>query len=214
VTCADKVIFLDDVLWGNHKWVYRNRFVIRDKVQWRGLSLKESSQNVLLKDLRIRENPDSVKLFIDDFAASYESETYFHEAMEFLDIMMRLNSRYVASYSIELVIAVCEKLGVKLNWERLNTSRRFNDMKGQERIISLVKSVGGTEYVNQSSGFSLYQENSFAAAGLNLKFILHRSNTWRFSILHDLAVSGGHQLQRDIQEYDLLCPGLMPPQSA
>jgi len=47
-----------------------------------------------------------------------------------------------------------------------------------------------------------------------LKFILHRSNTWRFSILHDLAVSGGHQLQRDIQEYDLLCPGLMPPQSA
>lgn len=214
LACADKVIFLDDVLWGNHKWIYRNRFLIRGKDQWRGLSLKEKSQNLLLMDLQTRENSSLIKLFIEDFVASYESETYVSEAMEILDVMARVHSRYVASYSIELVIAVCEKLGVKLNWERLNTSRRFNDMKGQERIISLVKSVGGTEYVNQSSGFSLYQENSFAAAGLNLKFILPRSNTWRFSILHDLAVSGGHQLQRNIQEYDLLCPGLVPPQSA
>jgi hypothetical protein len=42
---------------------------------------------------------------------------------------------------------------------------------GEERIISLVKAVKGTTYVNLPRGRSLYDESRFKSAGLDLEFL-------------------------------------------
>ena len=45
------------------------------------------------------------------------------------------------------------------------------ERKGQDRVIAIVKELGGTRYVNPSGGRDLYDGETFARAGLELRFL-------------------------------------------
>lgn len=44
-------------------------------------------------------------------------------------------------------------------------------LKGQDRVLAIVKALGGTRYVNPSGGRELYDHPTFIAAGVELRFL-------------------------------------------
>ncbi len=52
-------------------------------------------------------------------------------------------------------------------------------LKAQDRIIAVVKAVGGTHYVNPPGGRRLYDADTFAKAGLQLSFLVDYRGPYR-----------------------------------
>ncbi len=53
-------------------------------------------------------------------------------------------------------------------------------LRGEARIIDIVRSLGGTRYLNAPGGRALYDAQAFRAAGLELRFLPHYDGAYRF----------------------------------
>ena len=70
-------------------------------------------------------------------------------------------------------------------------------LRGQDRVIAIVKAVGGTEYLNSPGGRGLYSSQEFAAHGIRLLFLSDYSGPY-FHLLHALVSSPAENLRRNI----------------
>ncbi len=66
---------------------------------------------------------------------------------------------------------VADLLGLKPTFSRSSALALDPALKAQERVIAIVRGVGGSHYVNSPGGRHIYDDNSFADAGLRLSFL-------------------------------------------
>ena len=71
-------------------------------------------------------------------------------------------------------------------------------LRGQERIVGIVRAIGGRDYVNAPGGRGLYDARYFAEAGLGLQFLESYSGRF-FHILEPLFKGDACELGRDIR---------------
>jgi hypothetical protein len=62
-------------------------------------------------------------------------------------------------------------LGLSPTFSRSSALALGPALKGQERVIAIVRALGGTHYINAPGGRGLYDPESFAKAGLALSFL-------------------------------------------
>jgi hypothetical protein len=66
---------------------------------------------------------------------------------------------------------VADLLGLSATFSRSSALALDSALKGQERVIAIVRALGGTHYVNAPGGRDLYDPESFAKVGLALSFL-------------------------------------------
>ncbi len=62
---------------------------------------------------------------------------------------------------------------------RASTLNIPTDVRGQDRIIAIVKALQGTEYLNAPGGRRLYTPQAFERMGIKLRFLLQYQGEWR-----------------------------------
>lgn len=73
------------------------------------------------------------------------------------------------------------------------------DLHGQDRILEIVRRVGARRYVNAPGGGSLYSQDAFAEAGVELRFLPeYRGPTW--SILARILAEERDRLVSEMSE--------------
>jgi hypothetical protein len=102
----------------------------------------------------------------------------------------------------ETIDLACERLG--LPHERLRSSDLGIDpaLRGEARVLALVRAVGGTEYVNAPGGRALYDADRWRHHGIALRFL----DPWRgapWSILHPLLTEPATAVAREIRRESL-----------
>jgi len=70
-------------------------------------------------------------------------------------------------------------------------------LRGEARVLEIVRRVGGTEYVNAPGGRALYDPGNFRRHGVALRFLdPYPGPAW--SILHRLLAEPVHRLRREV----------------
>lgn len=137
--------------------------------EWLTLPLARQPRDVLIRDL---EFAHGARATLDERLARFDwiraargpmsKEVLQHlhgdlgRPVDFLEDGLRLVSRL---------------LGLTAPIIRSSSLAIPSGLRGQERIISIVKSLGGSAYVNPPGGRTLYSSQDFAAAGLDLAFL-------------------------------------------
>lgn len=166
---ADVFVAYDCVQFPRRGWVHRNRLSnFNGEDQWLTLPL---------------EKGDRDKTRICDLVFSENAKALMEEQMRRFPCLIDLAMKEpeLAEILSDFSITPAQYLVRGLEWstERLGLNRPIimssslnvpEAIKGQDRIIEIVKRVNAKHYINAPGGVELYDERAFEDAGLTLTF--------------------------------------------
>lgn len=199
---ADTVVMFDCVQFPRRGWVHRNRF-IRDTgdLDWLTLPVAKTERTARIDELRFA--PDA-EARLESAMRRFPLLARSHQAAHPLTArMLRITTDDVATYLCDLVRDVAEILGFNPNIVRSSSMRIDPELRGQARVLAIVKELGGTRYVNPSGGRHLYDSDTFESAGIDLRFLTPYQCTTA-SILSRLLNEPASQILQEIQRETIL----------
>lgn len=169
-TAADTFVILDCVQLPRPGWVHRNRFQTATGEQaWLTLPLAQASHTTAIKDLTLRPGASkALESSLRRFPVLYRA---FQARQDLVRRMVDIAGDDLTSYLHELIAHVTTLLGIAKPMVRSSALGIDADLRGQERVLAIVKALGAKRYVNAPGGRHLYDSESFARAGVELRFL-------------------------------------------
>ena len=166
---ADVFVLLDNVNFINKGYINRNYLLLNNKKERFTLELQKSSQNKLIKDIYTGHNASKI---IKTFYHAYKKSLNFDEVYQLVKYSLENTEGFNLSDLLFKSINIIKNyLFIECDILRASDLKLTNFKNAQERIIQICKYFDADEYVNNISGFSLYEKNIFKDNGLNLIFL-------------------------------------------
>lgn len=163
---VDLFVIYDCVQFPRDGWVHRNKLTDRSgDLAWLKLPLNKLPLKTVIGDLTFSPDSRSQMLF-----QLQKFEIFEKIAPEDIDLL--LDTRIsVIDYLESHLRLVAQKLSFEVQMFRSSKLEIDPQIKGQSRVLEIVKSLGGTQYINLSGGRELYDSETFEAKGVQLKFL-------------------------------------------
>jgi hypothetical protein len=165
---TDLFVIYDCVQFPRRGWVHRNRLLDRTgALSWLTLPLRKAPQEVLIRDLE----------FADDARERFESEIGRFPVLATAadtDELVRAIQEFSArplDYIVRLLEFCCRRLGLEFRTMLSSQLGVGDDLRGQDRILELLRRVHASRYVNSPGGTDLYKREAFESAGIELEFL-------------------------------------------
>ena len=166
---CDIFIYLDDVNFIRKGFIHRNFINVAGEKSQINLRLSKVSQNKKINELQIS---DATGDFKNKVEAVYKKSAYWDNIAQLLDAHMAIDSQCLSNFLIDINKNLISWFG--LNVCILKSSEielKSSELRGEERIIELVKAVGGNHYINLPGGKDLYNEETFLNNNIRLDFV-------------------------------------------
>lgn len=166
---ADIVVMFDCVQFPRRGWVHRNRLpVASGDLAWLTLPIEKAPFEARISELRFQHDAQyKMKGAMGRFPIL--GKPPFPDAQ--LLHQIEHTSGDVTDYLCRLLQTTCCRLG--LSGDLLRSSELDIDpqLRGEERVLAIVKHFGGRRYVNPPGGRELYHRDVFSDAGVELRFL-------------------------------------------
>lgn len=193
LAASDVFILYDDVQFPRRGRVHRCEMAPH---RWLTLPIERQSRDTLIRDLRwheaAREELDGrlssfhvPRTAEPPVAAAVCHHLYgpLNEVIDFLETGIRL---------------VADAVGIHTPIMRSSGLAIDQSLRGQARIVDIVRALGGRSYINAPGGRSLYDTRQFEAVGLRLEFLMPYSGQF-FHIIQPLMTGNVIALADDIR---------------
>ena len=179
---VDKFIFFDNVNYIKKGFVNRNYFVLNGELKRISFPVKKVSQNRFINQ-HFYEQQACLKLeLLVSLCPQLKSVvTKLTEMINALENVARVNGFAITAIAKSLGLDTDFYYASDLitNWDP-NTHN-----SGEDKILSICKNVGASEYINPSNGINLYNRKIFSGQGVVLKSFSHELNR-----LHEVHSQG------------------------
>lgn len=168
VSAVSKFVSLEDVNYIKRGWINRNRILINGMPSYISLEISDASQNRKINETHLKNLSQSRESLLKTLRTSYSRAPYFTRCSEIVEDTLDSDSDIVSDISLISIRNVCKYIGLKRNIEQSNSD--ISDV-GVEKLIAICKSNNADTYINLPGGMSLYNKETFADQGIELKFI-------------------------------------------
>lgn len=190
---ADIFIYFDDVQFPRRGYVHRNQLENRSgELEWLTMPLRKARREVKINQLELVHEPakvlaDRVGRFpaLDSPNMKPVREVILGASGNFVDMLYELDKVILSRLEIDCRLYRSSDLGVDPR------------VKGEERIIELVRSVNGKIYVNSPGGVDLYNPVRFAANHINLVFLQSYQGRG-VSVVQELVSGTDYEVRKNI----------------
>jgi hypothetical protein len=171
MAAVDRFVLLDDVAFINRGWINRNRILVSGKEQLVTVPLRQASQNRLIRDIEVCEEPPWREKFLKTLQQAYRRAPFFASAYACVEETLRTPSRDIGSLASASLQAVATHLGIQTFVVRSSSVYENAALKGSERILDICRREGADEYFNAPGGRALYRAEDFRDRGMELHFV-------------------------------------------
>ena len=171
MSAVDKLVLLDDVNFINRGWINRNRIAVNGEPHWLTLPLKKASQNRLINEIEILDEPLWKRKMMRTVEASYGSAPFASQVLPLFANLLEDATGSLSAFLFRHLQKVANNLGIQALLERTSSIYPKEGRAGQDRIIDICQREGATDYVNLPGGRNLYDAELFASAGIELLFL-------------------------------------------
>lgn len=210
---ADIFVLLDDVNFIKKGWINRNNILLDGRAHMFTLPLSGVSQNKLICEIEVSADYKEKQKLLKTIGQCYAKAPYFNDFFPVVEAVINHHENNLASFLEHHFILMFEYLGCATRLLRSSGLKKNNEFKAQDRIIDICRRLDTKVYLNAIGGQELYQEESFHAENMALKFIKMRPIPYRqfsgnfvpgLSIIDVLMFNGRSQLKNLLNEYDLI----------
>lgn len=173
---VEKFVFLDDVTFIKQGFINRNSILLGGKRHEFSIPVSKISSYRLINDHQYLNDQSK---FIKLIEQAYKKSPFFYDVMPFVEAVIKDKNNNVSQKNSKSITAVFNYLGLQRDFSYSSCENYEQQLKGQDRVIALCSMLGIDKYRNSIGGQSLYSQEIFSAAGIELKFI--RSNIKTYS---------------------------------
>lgn len=171
MSAVDKFVLLDDVNFITRGWINRNRIAVNGEPHWLTLPLAKASQNRLINEIEIVDDPSWKRKTLRTVELSYRRAPHSNEVLSLFSDILNEAQGSLSLFLFRHLQRMADYIGIKVQIEATSAVYPKDGQAGQDRIIDICVREGATSYANLPGGRELYDPASFAAAGIELLFL-------------------------------------------
>lgn len=170
---ADVFILLDDVQFeksGSGTWSNRVRMLVAGQPAWITMPVRRDYHGVRRVNEMVIDNrqPWREKL-VRTLTAHYARTPHFDETFPLIEPLVLNRTDSLADYNMNAIRAICE--AVRLDTTAIVTASSLGvESSATDRLIALVKAVGGTAYLAGGGAGGYQEDDKFVTGGVELVY--------------------------------------------
>lgn len=172
IKSVDLFILFDDVQFERGKtYTSRTKILLQGNETWLTVPVTNKSSFIQIKDIEVLTETNWKSKHLKCLSLNYKKAPYFEEVFQIIEKTYSVNSKYLIDFNIPLIKDICEYLHVTTEL-KLSSELDSNNLKGADKILSLLKSVNANEYFSGSgTGSRRYiNDKDFESLGIKLSW--------------------------------------------
>lgn len=205
---CDEFVVYDNIEYTKKGWINRNRFLQNGKDVIFSLPLKADSDHLPVFKRELAQSFERDKL-VRQLREAYKKSPFYAENFPVIESIINCPETNLASYIDNSIRTMCRYLeidtpifvssGIEIDHENL---------KAKDKVISICKTLGATDYINPIGGVDLYDKGEFAVQGLKLSFLKSRALDYgvipHMSVLDVLMFNSRTQTIEYLENFELM----------
>jgi hypothetical protein len=168
INTVNEFVLFDDAQYTKNDWRNRNKIKTKDGLIWLSIpitrSFKQKIKEAQVNDQKWR--PKHWRSISESYANSPFFSYYRHI---FEELYLGSNEVYLSKINYAFITAICKILNIKT---KISWSMDYDILPDKnERLISVCKQIGASEYLTGPSAKNYIDENLFNEAGIRLTFM-------------------------------------------
>lgn len=165
---VDLFIFLEDVQYTSRDWRNRNKIKTPQGLQWLSVPVKHQSQKQLINETLINYSEGWQKKHFKSFENNYAKSPFVSDAKQILEECFSYEDETISQLNVRMTTVICKYLNIET---KLVVSSDYNTCGArQEKLINLVKAVGGNSYLSGPAAKDYIDEKGFKEANIELSY--------------------------------------------
>jgi hypothetical protein len=170
IHAADVFVVYDNIKYTKKGWINRNRFLRNGVTATFSLPLKKDSDALNVVGRKLACDFDRTKL-LKQFSGAYRGAPCFAVTMQLLEQIVLHGETNLFRFVEHSIVSVCKYLGIETEIRVSSRIEADHDAKGQDKVLSICRTLGAATYINAIGGVELYSRTEFSMSGCELKFI-------------------------------------------
>lgn len=173
---SDLFIILDDVSFNRYGWQHRDKVKTPTGAQWLTIPVKKSGRaGELIKDVELQDF-DWRKKHIRTLETYYGKAPFFMSHKQPIFDIYTGDSTLLADFNCRLLSFFIRFLGIEI--ETVYASKLGAEGTKSEKLIDLIRRVGGTSYLSGLGARDYLDEDLFVAAGISVEWQSYKHPTY------------------------------------
>lgn len=209
IHAVDAFVFYDDVQYIKGGWINRNYILSQGEKRRITLHLKGASPNRLINQIEVGNNRLKI---LKTISQSYAKAPYFHAIYPLIERIFKQKENNLAAFIEFSIRQVCKYLKIHSQWHVSSDLQKDASLRGQDKVLSICKELGASQYINMPGGRNLYDRERFEKEGIKLSFLEPKKTQYQqfgqefmsnLSIIDVMMFNSLEQCQGLLKEYSL-----------
>ncbi len=213
INAVDKYVIYDDVNYIKNGWINRNNILLNGQKHLVTLPLDGASSFELIKNIKITSNQKVKEKLLRTIKNSYLKAPYLNDVFPITEKTVLYENCEIAS-AIEFSIRkIVDYLNIDTEIILSSNLSKDNNLKGQDKVIDIVKALNGDAYINAIGGQELYSKEDFAKENIRLNFLKTKDVKYKqfnndfvpnLSIIDVMMFNSPEVIREMLNDYELL----------
>lgn len=214
MNAVDKYVIYDDVNFIKGGWINRNRILVNGEPKYFNVPMLGASPYKLINEVGVNNDRKLTDKNLRALEWAYRKAPYYGDVFPLMERVLESGKDDIASYIAESFRIIGEYLDIKTEFIISSDLEKDCEQKGQDKVLSICKLLGATEYYNAIGGQKLYSFEDFKAQDITLKFLKTSDIVYEqfgnefqpnLSIIDVMMFNSVEQIQQMLQKYTLVC---------
>ena len=195
IKSVDYFVIYDDVQWIRRGWMNRNKIIYKGEATFITIPVEYSPQSTLINQKLINlDNFEEYKnKIIQKVNYTYKLFPHFNEGLRLLKEILSFKTISASDFITNSLMITCDYLGLPNSFFLSSSFKGHENLKGQEKVVSIIKNLNCENYINSIGGEMLYDEKYFNSEGIKLSFlstnpIKYSSNLVNINVNSELSI--------------------------
>ena len=172
INAVDKFVIYDNIEYTKKGWINRNRILKEGVDLLISLPLKKDSDFLFVNQRYLADDwSKSKQKLINSIKESYRKAPHFEDTFNLVQEIFNYSNSNLFEFILHSVLQTCKFIGIETEIIVSSTLDYNNELKSEEKVIAICKSIEATQYINSIGGVELYNKNNFSDQGIELNFI-------------------------------------------
>lgn len=185
LNAVDKYVILDDVNYITRGYINRNNILIGGQANRFTVPVYKASQNKLISETKLFFSPEEKEKFLNTIKFAYKKASFFEQGYALIEDIINNDTDDLTDYIAYSMKKICEYFGIDTPIYKSSEIKKDSELRAQDRIIAICKSLEGDTYINPAGGRALYSHEKFEKEALDLFFLDTRMDEIKYHQFND-----------------------------
>ncbi len=173
MAAVDVFVIYDNIKYTKKGWINRNRYLLNGADAVFSLPLAAASDSAMIVERQLAQDFRPEKLR-DQLCQAYRKAPQFAQVAPLLEQILLYPDRRLFPFLHHSLQVLARHLGLTTRLVVSSTLPAQHGLKGEARVLDLVRVLGADTYRNPIGGTGLYDKAVFAGHGVTLEFLQAR----------------------------------------